>query len=122
MNLLKEIDENHTKAISQVCYMVRVSAFSYLTLRWPRGEGGCHFSNRFFQFFSGMGRSFLQTKFLAVGSSLGHLSMKRFLDWTHRLGPKTRQREGARGWQPPPLHLTEQKLACFSNHEDDIRS
>ena len=36
--------------------------------------------NRFFQFFSGMGRAFLQTKFLAVGSSLGHLSMKKIFE------------------------------------------
>ena len=35
-------------------------------------------ANRFFQFFSEMGRAFLQTKFLFVGSSLGHLSMKKF--------------------------------------------
>ena len=34
--------------------------------------------NRFFQFFSGMGRAFMQTKFLVVGSSLEHLSMKKF--------------------------------------------
>ena len=31
-----------------------------------------------FQVFLGSGKSFLQTKFLAVGSSLGHLSMKKF--------------------------------------------
>ena len=37
--------------------------------------GGCH---GFFKFFSGTGRAFLQSKFLAVGSSLGHLSMKKF--------------------------------------------
>ena len=35
--------------------------------------------NRFFQFFSGMGIVFMQNKFLALGSSLGHLSMKKFL-------------------------------------------
>ena len=50
-----------------------------LTLRWPRrgggGEGGCLPPNKFFQFFSEMG---MQTKFLPVGSSLGHLSMKKF--------------------------------------------
>ena len=34
----------------------------------------------------------LQTKFLAVGSSLRHLSMKNFSDWTYRLGSKIRQR------------------------------
>ena len=46
----------------------------------------------FFQFFSGMGRTFLKTKFLAVGSSLGNLSMKKFSDRTYRLGSKIRQR------------------------------
>ena len=67
--------------------------------------------NRFSQFFSGMGRDFLQTKFLAVASSLGHLSMKKFLDRTYRLGSKIRQREDAGGWQSPmdsflPIFLT----------------
>ena len=63
----------------------------------------------------------LRTKFLTVGSSLGHLSMKNFSDRTYRLGPKIRQREGAGGWQPPPPPI-EQKLTYFSNHEDDIQS
>ena len=55
-----------------------------LTLRWPGGGGGGGGEgldatpNRFFQFFSRMGGGFLQTKFLAVGSSLGYLSMKKF--------------------------------------------
>ena len=40
---------------------------------------------------------FLQTKFLAVGSSLRHLSMKNFSDQTYRLGSKIRQREGTGG-------------------------
>ena len=39
----------------------------------------------------------LQTKFLAVGSSLGHLSIKNFSDRTYRLGSKIRQREGVGG-------------------------
>ena len=44
-----------------------------LTLQWPReGEGGTPY--RFYQFFSEIGRAFLQTKFLA-----GRLSMKKFL-------------------------------------------
>ena len=34
--------------------------------------------NRFFQFFSDMGKLFLKTKFFHVGSSLGHLSMEKF--------------------------------------------
>ena len=46
-----------------------------ITLRWPGGwmPPPTEFSN----FFSRMGRAFLQTKFLAVGSSLGHLCMKK---------------------------------------------
>ena len=43
-----------------------------------------------------------QTKFLAVFSSLGHLSIKKFSDRTNRLHSKITQREGAGGWQPPP--------------------
>ena len=70
------------------------------------GGGGVDATpNRFFQFFSEMGRAFLQTKFLSVGSSLGHLSMKNFFRSDHRtycLGPKIRQREGAGGAPPPP--------------------
>ena len=76
--------------------------------------------NRFFQFFWGMGRAVLLSKFLAIGSSLGHLSIKKFLDRTYRLGPKIKQKEGA-GGQPPPPPL-EPKLTYFSNHEDDIQS
>ena len=34
-------------------------------------------SNRFFQFFSEIGRAFLQTKFLPVGSFLGHMSIEK---------------------------------------------
>ena len=47
----------------------------------------------------------LQTKFLAVGSSLGHLSMKKFFRSDPLSCPKIRQREGAGrggGGQPPP--------------------
>ena len=32
-----------------------------------------------FQFFSGMRKAFFQTNFFAVGSSLGHLSMQKFV-------------------------------------------
>ena len=52
---------------------------------------------RFFQFFSEMGRGFLQTKFLPVDSSLGHLPIKNFSYRTYRLGSKIRQKEGAGG-------------------------
>ena len=44
-----------------------------------------------------------QTNFLFVGTSLEHLSMKQFSDWTYRVCSKIREREGA--WDPPPpLH------------------
>ena len=72
--------------------------------------------NRFLQFFSGMGRAFLQTKFLAVGSSLGHLSMKMFSDRTYRLGSKIRQREAAGGGgvaTTPPPPFTRSFLSQF---------
>ena len=65
---------------------------------------------------------FLQTKFLPVGSSLGHLPMKNFSNRTYHLGSKIRQREGAGGWQTTPPPSTEQKLTYFFNHEDDIQS
>ena len=84
-----------------------------LTFRWPGGGG---WKNRFFQFFSGMGRVFLQTKFLAAGSSLGHMSMKKFSDRTYRLGSKITQKEGTGGkWQPWTFFI------YFSNHKGDIQ-
>ena len=81
--------------------------------------------NRFLQFFSEMGRAFLQTTFLPVVSCLGHLSMKKFSDRTCRIGCKIRQREGDGGGGGGELATTpssEQKLTDFSNHEDDIQS
>ena len=84
--------------------------------------GGCHHPNRFFQFFSEMGRAFPQTKFLPVGSSLGHLSMKKFFrsdlpSWLYKI----RQKEGVGGGNHP-LPPIEQKLTYLFNHEDDIQS
>ena len=38
--------------------------------------------------------------FLFVGTSLEHLSMKKFSDWTYRVCSRIREREGA--WDPPP--------------------
>ena len=71
--------------------------------------------NRFFQFFSEMGRAFLHIKFLPVGSSLGHLSMKNFSDRTCRLGSKIRHRVGAGGGGGGNYPPIEQKLTYFSN-------
>ena len=52
------------------------------------------------------GESFYSKQiFLAVGSSLGHLSMKIFSDLSYCLGPKVRQREGAGGGPLPPNPL-----------------
>ena len=74
-----------------------------------RGGGGgatgfSHFSQKWEELL-------LQIKFFPVGSSLGHLPMKKFPSRTYRLGSKIRQSEGARGgegWEdgnhpPPPL-------------------
>ena len=57
--------------------------------------GGCHPQTGFSNFSQKWEELFRQTKFLPVGSSLGHLSMKIFSDRTYRLGSKIRQREGA---------------------------
>ena len=76
-------------------------------------------TNRFFQFFGRVGRAVLQTKFLAIGSSLRHLSIKNFLDRTYRLGLKIKQKDGAGGQLPPSL---EPKLTYFANHQDYIQS
>ena len=70
------------KTLLQEIYSTR-RTFLYvaLTLRWPeRGGVGCVDAapNRFFQFFSAMGRAFISNKILAVVSSLGHLSIKKF--------------------------------------------
>ena len=74
--------------------------------------------NRFFCNFSREWEEFLlQTKFLAIGSSLGHLSMKKFR--SDCLGSKIRQREGAGGGGHP---LIEQKMTYFYYHENDIQS
>ena len=71
------------------------------------GGGGSH-PQKVFQF----SRAFLQTKVLAVGSSVP----------TYRLGSKIKQRDGA-GGRGGGLATTptEQKLTYFSDHEDDIQ-
>ena len=59
----------------------------------------------------------LQTKFLAVGSSLGHLSRKKFSDQTYHLGSKIRQREDAgAGVTTTPNEF----YFIFYNHEDEF--
>ena len=60
---------------------------------------------------------YLQTKFLPVGSSLGHLSMKKFCRLALILDKG--MGAGGGGWQTPPI---EQKLTYFANHKDDIQS
>ena len=92
-----------------------------------RGGGGLDATTprRFYQFFSGIGRAFLQTKVLAVGSSLGHLPIKNFqigptvlalkLDKGRVLGVRQPQP------MPPSPPPTAHKLTQFSNHEDDIQ-
>ena len=54
-----------------------------------------------FEFFSGMGRTFISNKILVVVSSLGHLSIKKFSDRNNRLGSKIRG--GGGGVQPSSM-------------------
>ena len=94
-----------------------------LFFRWPggggRGGGGYHPSTGIFKLFLGMERAFWQTTFLAVGSSLGHLSMKKIQIGPTVLVLKLDKGRVLGGWQPPlPI---EQKLTYFSNNEDDIQ-
>ena len=59
---------------------------------------------RFSSFSREWGELLFQTKFLAVGTSLGHLSMKNFSNGRYHLVSKIRQREDAEGCgnQTPP--------------------
>ena len=52
--------------------------------------GGCHPPTGFSSFSWEWKELLFQTKFLAVVSSLEHLSMKKISDRTYRLGPKIR--------------------------------
>ena len=47
----------------------------------------------------------MQTKFLPVGSSLGHLSMKNFSRRTYHLGSEIRQREGVGGMKQDSIKV-----------------
>ena len=64
------------------------------------GGGGCH-PQQVFQFFSEMERAFFRTKFLLVGSSLGHLPMKNFQIGPIILALKLDKGRVLEGWQPP---------------------
>ena len=74
------------------------------------------------EFFSSSSREWeelsFQTKFLAIGSSLGHLSMKKF-----QIGPiiLALRLDKGRVLQPSPP-LIEQNLTCFSDNEVDNQS
>ena len=65
---------------------------------------------KFSSFSHEWGELLIQTKFFAVGTSLVHLSMKKFSDWSYHLFPKIRQNEDAEGCgnqtspPPPPLN------------------
>ena len=67
-------------------------------------RSGCHPLGVFFNFSREWGEISRQTYFLAVGSSLGHLSMKKILGWSCHFGPTIRQREGTGrvATTPPP--------------------
>ena len=77
--------------------------------------------NRFFQFFSEMGRAFLQSKFLPLGSSLGHLSMNTFFRFQIRPTVLALKLDKGGCWEGGGNTPIEQKLTYFSNHEDDIQ-
>ena len=64
--------------------------------------------NKFFQFFSEMGRAFFETKLFPVDSSLGHLPINR----TYHLASKLDKGRV----------LFEQQLTYFFDHEDDTQS
>ena len=71
------------------------------------GGGGClPPPNGFSYFSSDWGELLFRTYFLAVGTSLGHLSMKKFSNPTYRVGPKIRPRDrvggGVGGGGQPP--------------------
>ena len=70
------------------------AVFSSCCFNPPMAKGGWIPPNRFFLIFLRNGKSFRgKPKFLPVGSSLGHLSMKNFSDQTYCLGSKIRQRK-----------------------------
>ena len=94
---------------------------SKLTLQWSRGGVGVDASHpiSFPCFFLYNEKRFFQIKFLAVGSSLGHLSMKNFPIGPTVLALKLEKGRVLGDGNHPPI---EQKLTYISNHEDDIQS
>ena len=89
-----KLHQGDSKECTTTCQSISKSVSKFLTLNFKiiavsepcinppmaKGDGGGVDAtpSRFFQFFSEMGRAFLQTKFLPVGSFLGHLPMKKF--------------------------------------------
>ena len=67
--------------------------------------------------FLGNEKSFLQAKFLAVGSFLGHLSIKNF-----QIGPTILALKLDKLRVMGGNHLHRLFFTYFSNHEDDIQS
>ena len=63
-----------------------------------RGGGLDATLNRFFSNISLEWEEFLQTKFLAIASFLGHLSIKNFSARTYHIGSEITQREDVGGW------------------------
>ena len=82
--------------LSETSFVKFVKIQPLLTIRWPGGGGReCLPPPKGVRVFLRNRESFYPKKFLAVGTSLWHLSMKNFPDWSYRLDPKIRQRQGA---------------------------
>ena len=94
------------KLIAEMNKVERSESWQILTLWWPTVGGGggggpaqhqIGFSSQWWELLLLL---LFQTNFVFVGTSLEHLSMKKFSDWTYGVCSKIRGREGA--WDPPP--------------------
>ena len=91
-----------------------------LTLRWTGGGGGgVDTPNRFFQFFSGMGRAFISNKIFSCSLILGtSFHQTIFQIEPTVLALKLDKERVLRRW----FHPLEFFVSYFSNHEDKIQS
>ena len=82
-----------------------------------QGGGGMPPPTGFSNFSQKWEELFLQTKFLPVGSSLGHLPMKK----NFQIEPTVKALKSDKGRVPPPPPPWA-KVDLFFNHQDDIQS